>query len=1114
MPATFSWKGLEMQPFNFRKWIANLGRTDASTPARTVRRTQSPTRLDVSMLEDRTVPNTYTWQPTAGSNSWSNSANWFDNTTTQVDNYPSQPGDVANINGTFTGSQTITLDGAITVGTLNLGDAGNTYSSTITAGSAGSLTFSSGGSGSASLNFGTAPADTETIAAGVTLASNLNVATSSAGIGYISGSIGQASSAASINVSSSGTGTFGLSGANTYSGGTTLTSGYATPGTPTSFGTGTITFSGGSLSAIGSVGLTEGYINAGNVNNFNLDATDPNPANGVSPVYNFRTGETNSVYNTTNYSDPNYNPLSTTPWANNQTWVYTGEFYTADGTVAFAKNVDDDTQVVVDGVQYLNNTGWNSPITTGKLQLTPGWHEITVRFANGGGGAGAVGGDGWVGDTAANGGYGFGMATDQTPGWANITDTAVAGGGGFGENAGGASTDETNGGNYVNVFDNGSGSLFRTPSISLANPIVVSGGSGAPITVGAYTGLTLSGPVTDVGGVQLTGAGSLNITGAVSGSGGITEAGSGTLVLGGTDSYLGNTTVNSGTLVAGSAGAIGANSAVTLAQGTTLSLNGNSISIGSLGGFGTVQNGGSAAATLTMGALGSTTNFDGIVQNGGSGALALTVVGGNTTLNEPSTYSGPTLVTTGGILTAMNNTAFGTSVLTTTAGGQVVLGAYGTPGLTEGYIDNVYNNNGLDLTDPNPANGRSPVLNFRTGETSGVIQNNTGTPLSLSQPWASHQTWVYDGQFYTADGSVAFAANIDDGAELSIDGVTYFDNAYYGNQMTTGQLHLSPGWHTIEARFSNNAGGAGGFNSNNWTTNFGFGMSTDTTPGWSSIPAGETVGVGGNGILNAQGTWFNVGGSQVGPTDPGNGSLFRALGMTLANAFSEPSGSTANISVASGTTDTYSGSISGAGGLNVSGTGTLVLSGSNIYTGATTVVSGVLKIGAAHTIPSTSSVTVTSPGSLSLNGINQTYSNLTGTGTIQNASTTAATLTVSPASGVDDAFNGVLQNGTPATGTAASLSLVQAGAGTFEIDGTDTATWDHRQRRHPRRFGHGWVRDRQPGRHGRPWGGWGWHRHSDRRWLDIHTGYWHYKKQSEYRAQWQFHNQWQRARHQ
>ena len=92
---------------------------------------------------------TYTWVPTAAGNyAWNDQANWTSNTS----GYPSVLGDTANLNINLAGAQSVTLDEAITLGTLNLGDSTSTfYPLTLDASEGGSLIFSAGDSLTAKL---------------------------------------------------------------------------------------------------------------------------------------------------------------------------------------------------------------------------------------------------------------------------------------------------------------------------------------------------------------------------------------------------------------------------------------------------------------------------------------------------------------------------------------------------------------------------------------------------------------------------------------------------------------------------------------------------------------------------------------------------------------------------------------------------------------------------------------------------------------------------------------------------------------------------------------------------------------------------------------------------
>ncbi len=116
-------------------------------------------------------------------------------------------------------------------------------------------------------------------------------------------------------------------------------------------------------------------------------------------------------------------------------------------------------------------------------------------------------------------------------------------------------------------------------------------------------------------------------------------------------------------------------------------------------------------------------------------------------------------------------------------------------------------------------------------------------------------------------------------------------------------------------------------------------------------------------------------------------------------------------------------------GVTLTGGGTLVLSGANTYTGATSVDSGTLRAGALNTIPSASAVTVASGATLVLGGFNQSVASLNGAGSVTNNSNANATLTFGGGT-----FSGVISNTTGAnTGT---LGLAITGVTT--LSGTNT----------------------------------------------------------------------------
>src|SRR5262249_9205377 len=80
-------------------------------------------------------------------------------------------------------------------------------------------------------------------------------------------------------------------------------------------------------------------------------------------------------------------------WGNNDNFFYEGQVFfpnsngNGTGTLSFAEQNDDSTLLRIDGVTYINDTVWNVTNTSGPITLAAGWHDIDLRFSNGGGGA-------------------------------------------------------------------------------------------------------------------------------------------------------------------------------------------------------------------------------------------------------------------------------------------------------------------------------------------------------------------------------------------------------------------------------------------------------------------------------------------------------------------------------------------------------------------------------------------------------------------------------------------------------------------------------------------------------------------------------------------------------
>ncbi len=136
---------------------------------------------------------------------------------------------------------------------------------------------------------------------------------------------------------------------------------------------------------------------------------------------------------------------------------------------------------------------------------------------------------------------------------------------------------------------------------------------------------------------------------------------------------------------------------------------------------------------------------------------------------------------------------------------------------------------------------------------------------------------------------------------------------------------------------------------------------------------------------------------------------------------------------------TFSGAISGSGGLTLNASGTAMLSAANSYSGLTTIASGTLKMGVANAIPRLTGFTFNyincsgSGGTLDLNGYNLSCNALIGYGVVTSGSGSPV-LTVGSS---ESAYNNNGFSG-PIIG---STALTKDGSSLFYLDGTLNTTY-------------------------------------------------------------------------
>ena len=124
-------------------------------------------------------------------------------------------------------------------------------------------------------------------------------------------------------------------------------------------------------------------------------------------------------------------------------------------------------------------------------------------------------------------------------------------------------------------------------------------------------------------------------------------------------------------------------------------------------------------------------------------------------------------------------------------------------------------------------------------------------------------------------------------------------------------------------------------------------------------------------------------------------------------------------------TNSFSGQLTGSGGLTMSGTGTLELDNVNTYTGPTAITQGTVRLGADGALPSGTPVQIASGATLDLNGHTTAVSQLAGGG---NVALGHASLAVNQSG--NSTFSGAI-SGTGGLAKSGSGVLTFTGTGTF-----------------------------------------------------------------------------------
>ncbi len=174
-----------------------------------------------------------------------------------------------------------------------------------------------------------------------------------------------------------------------------------------------------------------------------------------------------------------------------------------------------------------------------------------------------------------------------------------------------------------------------------------------------------------------------------------------------------------------------------------------------------------------------------------------------------------------------------------------------------------------------------------------------------------------------------------------------------------------------------------------------------------------------------------------------NGGKVLLRGFTLSKGITIGSGG-GQIGNGGGLSTTLSGKISGSAGNDIifdlggSGTSIVTLSNTgNAWLGATTLsTQGILRLGASGVLADAAgTINISSATAvLDMNGFTETVGGISGSGTVDNqAASTSSTLSAG-ANNADSTFSGAIKN----TGSSASLALVKTGTGTLTLSGASS----------------------------------------------------------------------------
>jgi fibronectin-binding autotransporter adhesin len=957
--------------------------------------------MNVELLEDRVVPTTYSWIPTAaGTFDWNNSANWSvvsgPGTT-----FPSVQGDVALVQSALAGDETINLNQGIIVGTLDIGASSGTNAFTI-APNGGSLSLSVS-SGSANVAKTTGGADQ--ITAPLTFSSNVIFDNSLTAPNTLSiANTTSGNKTVTINSPSTNTGEvdFAASAALSGAGNITVSAGTLGINTITLTSSRTISIAAGaSVNSSGTINTTANgsstYSAVTGSGTLNLTSTTNSPS---SPDISFNSNElsnTNANYGTRITSNVNLGAGQRYIWGESN----------HNGVGPYGTNAD----CVMNGA--ISGNGGITFIAQATYTGPGGAMEVPLYLASANTFNGPV--------VITRGSIYLGSATSLNGNDVSFNPTS---------------------GNNARLFLFGHDASIGNLTSSGAGTSVIANNPGsvttaaATLTVNQTSEGTFAGPILQTQFEYYTSGGT---SGAIS----VVKMGSAKLTLSGASTYVGATTVNAGALSVGADANLGDASFATtgniVLNGGTL-LASSSFTLNSsrgitLGDPSTPNTGGEIDV-----AAGATLTYAGVIADDTGGTDSLTVGSGSNTgtlvLGGVNTFTGTTTVAAGtlagnGTIGAVADNATinpgastGANILNTGnlsfgTGGALLFDLNGTGAAGVNY-DQLNLSGTINLTGAtlNLSVNYSPTI----GDTFTIIHNVSGAPITTNfNGLTQNGYFVASGHLFQID----YQGNGNNDVVITAvaSPIYYAEADGWGGSYSIGQTIANPDPENPGADPAVFGGGA---------AVPGSGYKAFTSVNAALAQAAADGAVGATIVINGGAFAEHVSVTQNVTLDlQFADSTFNSLDVSATNASIALNGITLTTGDNTLASTAVLSAISGNGNLIKAGTDTMTLSGiDTAFTGTTEVSGGVLRLGSGTALGTTAAVQVDASGDLQLAGNSVNFGSLAGQGIIENASAIPTTLSL-PASGT---FDGTLQDGTG----GGALSVTATGFGTFTLSGTSS----------------------------------------------------------------------------